>query len=121
MSGVADGALVGIVIAASAGYAVYSLGPRALRRRLLTVAAAALQRLPAALGLRGLGLRLGAGTSAATGSCGGCDSCGAAAQGTPPADSAAAGVAAAGADGARAGGARPPEIRVPLSSIGRRR
>jgi hypothetical protein len=53
---VLDDFLVGVVLLASLGYAVYKLGPRTLRARVL----AALGREPAK----------------AQGACGGCDNCG---------------------------------------------
>ncbi len=97
MIGRVDELLVGLVLAASAVHAVVSLGPRGLRRRLFAAAAVLLLRLPAVPGLRALALRLQASAGAAGGSCGGCDDCG-----TPP--------------------AKPDaEIRVPLSSVLRRR
>jgi hypothetical protein len=107
MSGAVDGAMVGVVVAASVGYALYSLGPRTLRPRLRAVIAAALLRLPAATGLHPLARRLKHTAAAATGACGGCDNCGAA-----PAKPAA---------GTPAAGTPAAEVRVPLSAIGKRR
>jgi len=72
-----DGLAVGLVLLASVGYAIYSLGPRTLRGRLLAGSSSLLGSLPAAVGLRGIAQRLGrAATVKAKGSCGGCDNCG---------------------------------------------
>jgi hypothetical protein len=87
MSSFLDDLAVGLVLLVSVGYAIYSLGPRTLRGRLLAGASSLLARLPVAVGLRGIVERLGrAATVKAKGSCGGCDNCGsdpAAAQGSP--------------------------------------
>jgi hypothetical protein len=58
MNTVLDDLLVGALLLASVGYAVYKLGPRTLRTRIL----AALGRSPAA--------------GKQDGACGGCDNCG---------------------------------------------
>jgi len=111
MSSVLDVTLVGVVIAASVGYAACSLGPRTLKPRVLAALAALLLRSPTALGLHSLARRLQSSAQAGTGSCGGCDNCGAAS--TTPAGEPAAGSPASGSPAA--------EIRVPLSSIAKRR
>ena len=99
---VLDDILVAAALLASVVYALFSLGPKSVRRRALSYAAGWALRTPARLGLRGLGTRLGAAATKASGACGGCDSCGsdAAAPGTPTGDS---------------------DIKIPLSRIGRRR
>jgi hypothetical protein len=54
MNSVIDNSLVGLALLVSAGYALLSLGPRSLRRRLLAV----LSRATALLGLRRTAERL---------------------------------------------------------------
>jgi hypothetical protein len=99
MSRLLDAALVAIVLAASVGYALYSLGPKTLRRWLRTTLADLAARAPAALHLGGIERRLR--EAAGAGACGGCDSC------------------APSAEDARGGAGK--EIRVPAASIGKRR
>jgi hypothetical protein len=100
MSRMLDAALVTIVLAASVGYALYSLGPKTLRRWLRTMLADLAARAPAALHLEGIERRL-RDAAGGVGACGGCGSC------------------AASAEEARGGAGR--EIRVPAASIGKRR
>lgn len=100
MNGLIGEMLVGLVLAASVGYAIFSLGPRTLRRRLLAAAAALSMRVP---GLHGLAPRLRIAAATTKGSCGGCDDCG-----SSPATSASAKDPTA-------------EIRVPIDSIGKSR
>ncbi|MGC1521607.1 MAG: DUF6587 family protein [Steroidobacteraceae bacterium] len=108
MNGILDGFLVGIALLLSVGYALLSLGPRSLRRRLLAALSFALGRAPAVLGLRGAAERLAiAAAGKSHGACGGCDDCGTNAAGAtatqpPTRDRAAA------------------EVRVPVAKIGRR-
>jgi len=112
MHGIIDGVLVGAVLLASVVYATLSLGPRTLRRRVLAGTAALLGRLPRGFGLADLALRLQSAAAAkASGSCGGCDNCGSA---PPPV---AGGSGGSGSDAGIAGGT---EIRVPVSTIGKR-
>jgi hypothetical protein len=95
-----DGSLVGLAVLASAGYALTSLGPKSVRRRLLAVLSGAAAHAPAFLGLSRTAQRLKvAAAGEAKGACGGCDSCGEeqAAQKSPEA-----------------------EVRVPVAKIGRR-
>jgi hypothetical protein len=127
---IVDDLAVALAILASVIYALLALGPRALRARLLAGSGALLLRLPRFARLSGLGLRLrnagrGISGSKAGGACGGCDSCGSetAPGGTPGARGTAADVAGTGARGAGvvgSGPAAPPEVRIPLSKIGRR-
>jgi len=71
-----DDLLVGVALLANKIYALFSLGPRTLRRRLPAAASALLRRLPKSLRLRGVALRLDAAAMRNTnGACGGCDSC----------------------------------------------
>jgi hypothetical protein len=108
MNSFLDDALVGVVLAASVAYAVYSLGPRAWRPRLLTGAAALLGHLPKFVGLQAAMQRLEAAAAAKSkGSCGGCDSCGS--EATPSGPSSSSGRSAT-----------PTEVSVPLSKIGKR-
>ena len=65
MNAVLDDVLVGAVLLASIGYAVYKLGPRTLRTRILGA----------------LGRPAPAGKS--QGACGGCDNCGSESSGQP--------------------------------------
>ncbi len=96
-----DDVLVGLVLLASVVYAVFSLGPRSLRGRLLTGAAALLRRLPGFAGLHELAQRLDTAASIkAKGACGGCDTCGSEQPPTAPSSG--------------------PEVRIPVSKIGKR-
>jgi hypothetical protein len=96
-----DDSVVGLVLFASVIYAVFSLGPRALRRRLLAAASTLLRRLPKFLGLRDVALRLDrVASTKADGACGGCDNCGSEQSSTAPSSGS--------------------EFRIPLSKIGKR-
>lgn len=99
MNAFLDDALVALVLATGFGYAVYSLGPRSLRKRMTLGAAALLQRLPRVVGLRVAARRLVAAAAKPQGACGGCDSCGTEKSAAPAANG---------------------EVRIPLSKIGRR-
>ena len=103
MNSVLDNSLVGLALIASAGYAISSLGPRSLRRRVL----AGLSRLTARAplpGLRRLSARLAtASAGKAQGTCGGCDNCGSE-QAPQSAEQSSS----------------PTDVRVPLARIGRR-
>jgi hypothetical protein len=100
MSPLLDAALVAIVVALSVSYALYSLGPKSLRRRLRAGLADLAARAPAALHLGGIERRLRE-TVGGSGACGGCESCG-----------------SAPGDAREAAG---KEIHVPATSIGKRR
>jgi hypothetical protein len=106
MNGILDGSLVGLALLLSVGYALLSLGPRGLRRKLLAALSGAAARVPAALGLRAAAQRLSiAAAGKNQGACGGCDDCGTSAVDaakSPTKDSPAA------------------EVRVPVAKIGRR-
>ena len=100
MNSVIDNSLVGLALLASAGYALSSLGPRSLRRRLLAALSRATARAPAFLGLRRTAQWLAVASKVkAQGACGGCDDCG---SGKAPAKPVTA------------------EIIVPMGKIGRR-
>ena len=77
MNSILDETLVGLALVLSAGYAVSSLGPRSLRRRLLGALSRLTARAPAFLGLRRTARWFAnASDGKAGGACGGCDSCG---------------------------------------------
>ena len=106
MNGFLDGSLVCLALLLSVGYALLSLGPRSLRRKLLAAFAHAAARMPAVLGLRGAAQRLSmAAQGKSHGACGGCDDCGTSA-----------------ADATKSPTKESPaaEIRVPVAKIGRR-
>jgi len=101
MNAILDNSLVGLALLVSAGYALSSLGPRSLRRRLLATLSRLMARAPGVLGLRRAAQWLAVAAKVkAHGACGGCDSCGSE-QGPAP---------------------RLPvaDVRVPVSKIGRR-
>jgi hypothetical protein len=76
MNSVLDALLVGLALLASAGYALLSLGPRSLRRRLLAGLSRLTARAPAFFGLRRAAQWLAAAAAGkAHGACGGCDDC----------------------------------------------
>ena len=90
-----DEFLVGGALLASIICALFTLGPRAMRRAVLMRTVAVLRRLPAVVGVRSLARRLeAAAANKPAGACGGCDDCGSA-----PAE---------------------PEVRIPVSKIGKR-
>jgi hypothetical protein len=96
-----DQSLVGLLLAASAGYALMTLGPKTLRKKIL----AGMSRL--ATGLSRWAQRLQTAAAAKPkGACGGCEDCG----------------AGAGAGAGTASGAQstPSEINIPVGKIGRR-
>jgi hypothetical protein len=77
MHGLLDGLLVGGLLLASVIYALLSLGPRTLKRRLAVHAAAWVRSVPAVPGLRALSRRLEtAAAGKSGGACGGCEDCG---------------------------------------------
>lgn len=119
-----DDVVVGAVLMASGLYALGSLGPRSLKRRLLSILAAILRLAPKLPGLYRAALRLEAAAAApVAGSCGGCDNCGSAAPlGSSAGSSAASSVGSSvgASDGLSARQAPAPEIRIPVSKIGRR-
>ena len=107
MSPALDNVLVAAALLASALYAIFKLGPRALKQRALLRVAGWVARAPAWSGLRGLAARMGAASAKSSGACGGCDNCGG--------ESATAGPQATST---RASGG---DIKIPLATIGRRR
>ena len=97
-----DQALVGLLLLASAVYAVMTLGPRAWRQRVLAALSGAAAAAPRFLRLSRLAQRLAAAVKP-KGACGGCEDCGADLKSASPSQS-----------------SPPPEIRVPVGKIGRR-
>ena len=97
MNGALDALLVAVVLGASLGYAILTLGPRAWRRSLAQGLLKGLARAPRAFRHQRLLTRLG--RVGAASACGGCDSCGDTANSAP----------------------ESREVKVPLASIGRRR
>jgi hypothetical protein len=123
MNRLLDNGLVALALIASVGYALSSVGPKALRRRVWTSLARLAACAPPGMHLGGIARRLEAAGAKGSGACGGCGSCGSE---TPDSPAASAGAASGlGADGraplGRAPLGRAPEIRVPLESIGKRR
>jgi len=105
MNSFLDDSLVGLALLVSLGYAVSSMGPRTLRRRLLASLSRLLAFAPAVPGLTKVARKLWAASTirprdAAAGACGGCDNC------LPE-------QAAASPSASR-------EVKVPVASIGRR-
>ncbi len=100
MNRILDNSVVGLALLASAWYALSSLGPKRLRTRLFIALAQLAARAPGFLHLRSLARRLEGAAAKTSGTCGGCGSCGSAssAQGQPA----------------------EPEVRVPLTRVGRR-
>jgi hypothetical protein len=111
MSHVLDDILVAAALLGSAVYALFSLGPRGLRRSVLMGVAGWADRAPAWLGPRSVAARLGAAAAKSSGACGGCDNCGS--------EGGAKSSAGAGTS-ATAGGSSGSEIKIPVASIGRR-
>jgi len=105
MHSLLDESLVGVLLLASVLYALFTLGPRALRARMMAGIAAGLGALPGFLRLGALTQRLEAAATNVRASCGGCDSCAPARE--------------AGSD-SQAAGTSKSEIAVPVDRIGRR-
>jgi hypothetical protein len=101
MNGFLDNFLVGLVLVVSAVYAVFSLGPRSLRRRVLAALSRVTAHASAFPGLRRASRWLAAASAGkAQGACGGCDSC--------------------GSEQSSAQKAPAAEITVPVAKIGKR-
>jgi hypothetical protein len=99
MNAVLDNFLVGVLLFVSVGYALYKLGPRTLRKRILEAISRAMAAAPAFFKLARAAQRLTASAGTA-GACGGCDNCGSESSSKSPPSSA--------------------EIKVPVANIGRR-
>lgn len=102
MRSLLDDALVGVLLLASVLYALFALGPRTLRARMMAAMARALPRF---LGLGALAQRLEAAAGSVRAACGGCDSCAPVQEPRPQSS---------------ATGPSKPEISVPVERIGRR-
>jgi len=102
MNTVLDNSLVGVLLLASVTYAVYKLGPRTLKRRILQTISRAMAAAPAFFRLGRVAQKLDAASAAGTaqGACGGCDNCGTESSSEPQSS----------------GG----EIKIPVAKIGRR-
>ena len=92
---VIDDILVGLALLVSIGYAAMSLGPKSLRRSVLSAASRVLSHSPAS-GMRRAAERLAASAVSKGSGCGGCDNCGS----EPPANQ--------------------TEVKIPVAKIGRR-
>ena len=102
MNTVLDNFLVAVLLLASVSYAVYKLGPRTLKRRILQTLGRAMAAAPVFLKLGRAAQKLDAASAAgkALGACGGCDNCGTESSSEPQSSAA--------------------EIKVPVEKIGRR-
>src|SRR5258708_7926006 len=101
MHSLLDEFLVGGALLASIIYALVALGPRTLTRGVAVRAAALIRSLPTMPGLRSLSRHLETAASVKpTGACGGCDDCGS----TAPEPT----------------GSAEPEVRIHVSTIGKR-
>jgi hypothetical protein len=76
MSGILDKVLVGTVVLFCIGYAIASLGPRGLRKQILSASSRAVRSAPAFLRLEKVARRLDAAAAKGQGACGGCEDCG---------------------------------------------
>jgi hypothetical protein len=92
-----DNFLVAAVILVSLGYALFKLGPRTLRQRILWHSSRVLASAPSFLRLAGVAQRLSAASGKTQAACGGCDTCG---ESSAPQSSS--------------------EVNVPIAKIGRR-
>ena len=100
MNAVLDNFLVGVLLFISCGYALYKLGPRTLRKRMLGTLSRAMAAAPAFLRLGSAARRLTLASAGSAGACGGCDNCGSESSSQPQPSSA--------------------EIKIPVANISRR-
>jgi hypothetical protein len=101
MNAVLDNFLVGVLLLASVAYAVYKLGPRTLKRRILQILSRAMTAAPVFLRLGRAAQKLDAASlGSAPGACGGCDNC--------------------GTESSTGQKASSGEIRIPVANIGRK-
>jgi hypothetical protein len=106
-----DQSLVGLLLAASAGYALMTLGPKTLRVRILAGLSRLAASAPRMFGLSRWAQRLQAAAAAKPkGACGGCEDCAAGADTST-------GTGTGTASGAQS---TPSEIHIPVGKIGRR-
>jgi hypothetical protein len=99
MNAVLDNFLVAAVLLVSLGYALFKLGPRTFRQRILWQSSQVLASAPSFLRLAGVAQRLSAASGKTQTACGGCESCGTESSSVPQS---------------------PSEINVPVAKIGRR-
>jgi hypothetical protein len=100
MNAVLDNFLVGALLLISCGYALYRLGPRTLRKRMLATLSRVMSAAPAFLRLGRAARRLTLASAGSAGACGGCDNCGSETSSPPQSSSA--------------------EIKIRVANIGRR-
>ena len=110
MNKILDNGLVALLLIASVGYALASLGPKAQLRRLWMALARLAASAPPRLHLGGIARRLEGAAAKSAGGCGGCENC----EPEP-----ASGAKSSSAE-RRAADGRGSEVRVPLEKIGRR-
>jgi hypothetical protein len=110
MNKMLDNGLVALVLIASAGYALASLGPKAQLRRLWTALARLAASAPPRLHLGGIARRLEGAAAKSAGGCGGCENC----------EPEPASGAKPSSPERRAADSRASEVRVPLEKIGKR-
>jgi hypothetical protein len=99
MNGFVDEFIVGAVLLVSVGYAVFKLGPKALRAAILQTLSRAIKETPRSFRLGGLAQRLEIASGKNPAACGGCDNCGTETNSAPQSSG---------------------EISVPVAKIGRR-
>jgi hypothetical protein len=110
MNRMLDNGLVALVLLASLGYALLSLGPKAQVRRLRLALARLAASAPPQLHLGAIARRLQAAAAKGAGGCAGCENCEPEpASGVKPSEA-----------GRRAADSRAAEVRVPLEKIGKR-
>jgi hypothetical protein len=110
MNSTLDNGLVALVLIASVGYALVSLGPKAQLRRLWAVLARLTANAPPGLHLGGIARRLERAAAKNSGGCAGCDDC----EAEPASGATSSGVERRSPDGGAS------EVRVPLEKIGKR-
>ncbi len=109
MAHLLDTLVVGLVLAASAGYAMFTLGPKSWRGAVASRLGVLAPRLPTRLGMRRAVQRLSDSmASKAGGACGGCDNCGSESASKP-------------VSGTTAAPNTAGEVRIGVAHIGRRR
>jgi hypothetical protein len=122
-----DAMLVTMLLLAATGYALWSLGPRALRQGLLRQGVRLMTRAPRRWAAGRIARRLEAAAAVnARSACGGCGSCAsapvtAAAPGTATSRSGTASMAAGAADARHLAAGVLGEVRIPVDRITRRR
>jgi uncharacterized protein DUF6587 len=102
MNAVVDNSLVAAALLVSLVYALFKLGPRTLRQRILWHSSRVLASAPSFLRLAGVAQRLAVASGKTQAACGGCDTCG---ESAPQASS---------------DSKSSSEVNVPIANIGRR-